>query len=98
LQAALGAAKAGDVITVAPGTYAGEFTLNASGTADDPIVIRGADRDTVVLDRGNAGGNVLAIEGSYTHVERLTLQHDNRALRFHGVGATNNVVRRVHVR
>src|SRR5579872_6491916 len=39
LQAALGAAKAGDVITLAPGTYAGEFTLNTSGTADDPIVI-----------------------------------------------------------
>ncbi len=98
LQAALAAAAPGDVITLSAGTYAGEFTLNASGTADDPIVIRGADRDTVVLDGGNAGGNVLAVEGSYTHVERLTLQHDNRALRFHGVGATSNVVRRVHAR
>ena len=98
LQAALGAAKPGDVITLAPGTYAGEFTLDASGTADDPIVIRGADRDTVILDGGDAGGNVLAVEGSYTHVERVTLQHDNRALRFHGVGATNDVVRRVHAR
>ena len=98
LQAALGAAKLGDVITLAPGTYAGEFTLSASGSADDPIVIRGADRDTVILDGGDAGGNVLAVEGSYTHVERLTLQHDNRALRFHGVGATNDVVRRVHAR
>ncbi len=98
LQAALGAAKPGDVITLAPGTYAGEFTLDASGTVDDPIVVRGTDRDTVILDGGNAGGNVLAVEGSYTHVERLTLQHDNRALRFHGVGATSNVVRRVHAR
>jgi hypothetical protein len=98
LQTALGAAKPGDVITLAPNTYAGEFTLNVSGTTDDPIVIRGADRDTVILDGGNAGGNVLAIEGSYTHVERLTLQHDTRALRFHGVGATSNVVRRVHAR
>ena len=41
---------------------------------------------------------MLAVEGSYTHVERLTLQHDTRALRFHGVGATSNVVRRVHAR
>jgi hypothetical protein len=97
-QAALAAAKPGDVITLAPGTYAGEFTLNASGTAADPIVIRGADRDTVILDGGNAGSNVLAVEGSYTHVERLTLQHDTRALRFHGMGATSNVVRRVHAR
>jgi hypothetical protein len=98
LQAALAAAKPGDVITLAPGTYAGEFTLNASGTADEPIVVRGANRDAVILDGGNAGGNVLAVEGSYTHVERLTLQHDTRALRFHGVGATSNVVRRVHAR
>jgi hypothetical protein len=98
LQAALAAAKPGDVITLAPGTYAGEFTLNASGTANDPIVIRGADRDTVILDGGNAGSNVLAVEGSYTHVERLTLQHDIRALRFHGMAATSNVVRRVHAR
>jgi hypothetical protein len=98
LTAALDAAQPGDVITLAAGTYAGEFTLNASGTADDPIVIRGADRDTVILDGGNAGGNVLAVEGSYTHVERITLQHDTRALRFHGQAATSNVVRRVHAR
>ncbi len=98
LRTALAAAQPGDVITLAAGTYAGEFTLDASGTATDPIVIRGVARDTVVLDGGNAGGNVLAIEGSFTHVERLTLQHDTRALRFHGTGATDNVVRRVHAR
>jgi hypothetical protein len=98
LTSALAAAQPGDVITLAAGTYAGEFTLNASGTADDPIVIRGADRDAVVLDGGEGGSNVLAIEGSYTHVERLTLQHDTRALRFHGSPATGNVVRRVHAK
>jgi MYXO-CTERM domain-containing protein len=98
LQNALDAAQPGDVITLAAGTYAGEFTLNASGTATDPIVIRGVDRDTVILDGGNAGGNILAIEGSYTHIERLTLQHDTRALRFHGSPAEGNVIRRVHAR
>lgn len=98
LSSALAAAKPGDVITLAAGTYKGEFTLNASGTADDPIVLRGVDRDTVILDGANTGSNVLAVEGSYTHVERLTLQHDNRALRFHGSAASNNVVRRVHAK
>ena len=68
-MSALSAAQPGDVITLAAGVYNGEFTLNASGTATDPIVIRGMARDTVVLDGGNGGGNVLAIEGSYTHVE-----------------------------
>jgi len=98
LQSALDAAQPGDVITLAAGTYAGEFTLNASGTASNPIVIRGVDRDTVILDGGNTGGNILAIEGSFTHVEKLTLQHDNRALRFHGSPAQDNVVRRVHAK
>ncbi len=98
LTTALNAAKAGDVITLAAGTYTGEFTLNASGTKDNPIVIRGVDRDTVILDGGNGGGNVLAIEGSFSHVERLTLQHDTRALRFHGSPASDNVVRRVHAK
>jgi hypothetical protein len=98
LQDALDAAQPGDVITLAAGTYAGEFTLDASGTADDFIVIRGVDRDSVILDGGNAGGNVLAIEGSFTHVESLTLQHDNRALRFHGSPASDDVVRRVHAK
>jgi hypothetical protein len=98
LTAALKAAQPGDVITLAAGTYAGEFQLQASGTATDPIVIRGVDRDTVILDGGNAGGNVLEAYGSYTHIERLTLQHDNRALRFQGTGATSNVVRRVHAK
>lgn len=98
LRTALSAAQPGDVITLAAGTYTGEFTLDASGTEADPIVIRGVDRDTVVLDGNEGGSNVLAIEGSYTHVERLTLQHDVRAIRFHGTGAKANVVRRVRIR
>jgi len=98
LQHALDAAQPGDVITLAAGTYRGEFILSASGTATDPIVIRGVDRDAVILDGEDAGSNVLSVDGSYTHVERLTLQHDTRALRFHGSPATANVVRRVHAR
>ena len=63
-------------------------------------MIRGVAREHGGPRRGgDAGGNVLAVEGSFTHVERLTLQHRHtRALRFHGNGATANVVRRVHAR
>ena len=99
LRAALSDAQPGDVITIAEGTYTGTFALFASGTPDDPIVIRGASEDGAVLDGGDcASCNVLEVYGSFVHVERLTLQHATRALRFQGTGAEGNVVRRVHAR
>ncbi len=98
LAAALAAAAPGDVIRLADGIYAGPFSFTASGTAADPIVVRGASEDGVVLDGGGCSScNVLEAYGSFVHVERLTLAHANRGLRFQGVGARGNVVRRVHV-
>jgi MYXO-CTERM domain-containing protein len=97
LRAALSAAKAGDVITLADGTYAGTFSIQASGTADNPIVIRGTSQDGTILDGGNCTGcNVLEAYGSFVHIEQLTLTRASRALRFQGTGAERNVVRRVH--
>jgi MYXO-CTERM domain-containing protein len=98
LAAALAAAQAGDVILLQKGTYAGTFSLDASGTAADPIVLRGESEEEVILDGGGDGGNILEVYGSHVHVERLTLQHANRALRFQGAGAVGNVVRRVHIK
>jgi hypothetical protein len=96
LSSALGSAGPGDVITLANGMYSGAFALYASGTAANPIVIRGASRDGVVLDGNNCGScNVLEVYGSYVHIENLTLQNGQRALRFQGTGAIGNVVRRV---
>lgn len=99
LRAALTAAKAGDVITLADGTYAGTFSLQASGTADNPIVIRGTTEDGTIVDGGGCTGcNVLEAYGSFVHIEQLTLTRASRALRFQGVGAERNVVRRVHIK
>lgn len=96
LAAALAAATAGDVIEIADGLYVGPFDLAASGTADDPIVIRGQSRDGTVLDGGGCPAcNVLEVYGSYVHVERLTLRNANRALRFQTGAATGNVARRL---
>ena len=98
LTKALSSAAAGDVITLANGTYAGPFRIDASGTADAPIVLRGASQAGVVLDGGGCTGcNVLEVYGSFVHVESLTLAHASRALRFQGTGTEGNVVRRVHV-
>ena len=54
LQAALANAQAGDVISLADGVYTGQFVLDASGTVDNPIVIRGASRDGTILDGAGA--------------------------------------------
>ena len=99
LNAVLASAAAGDVITLANGTYTGNFSIDGSGTESNPIVIRGESVDGAILDGGGCTGcNVLEVYGSYVHLEGLTIQNASRALRFQGGGATNNVVRRVHIR
>jgi Chondroitinase B len=99
LNTALTNAVAGDVITLQNGTYAGNFSIDADGTADNPIVIRGASQDGVILDGGGCTGcNILEVYGSFVHVESLTLAHASRALRFQGSGSDSNVVRYVHIK
>lgn len=73
LATALAAANPGDVITLAPGTYAGAFTLSRDGTAANPIVIRGAGRDQVTLDAtGRSIG--VTLSGDHTRLENLTVR------------------------
>lgn len=98
LAAALAAAQPGDVITIADGNYAGPFSMDASGTAENPIVIRGVSEEGVVLDGGGCSPcNVLEVYGSFVHVERLSIAHASRAMRFQTPGAEGNVVRYVHI-
>ena len=96
LRAALQAAQPGDVITLADGTYTGTFALAASGTPEQPIVIRGAGG--AILDGANCSPcNILEIAGSHVHVERLAIRRGQRALRFLGTGTTANVASRLRI-
>jgi hypothetical protein len=97
LAAALAAARPGDVISLADGIYGGAFGLSASGTAADPIVIRGASTAGTILDGGGCDCNVIEVYGSFVHVERLTLRNATRGLRFQTAAAEGNVVRRVRI-
>lgn len=98
LTSALSAAKAGDVITLAAGTYAGNFSLSASGTDENPIVIRGAGIDQTIIDANNCSScDGFSASGSFIHLERLTIKNANRGVRFTGTGAQGNVMRRVRV-
>ncbi|HEU0029272.1 MAG TPA: hypothetical protein VFQ53_01480 [Kofleriaceae bacterium] len=94
LRVALAAAQPGDVLELAAGTYAGSFALGASGTTDNPIVIRGA---AAILDGENCDCNVLEISGSFVHVEQLTVKNAVRGIRFLGTGTTANVVSHVTI-
>jgi hypothetical protein len=85
------------VITLADGTYAGPFSMAASGTADNPIVIRGASQAGVVIEGANCDCNVIELSGSFVHVERLTVRNAVRGIRFLGTGTTSNVVRYVTI-
>ncbi len=99
LSSALNAAQAGDVITLSNGTYSGQFSIQASGTAQNPVVIRGASADGAIIDGGACTGcNALEVYGSFVHVESLTIQNAERGMRFQGSGAEGNAVRRVMIK
>ena len=97
LQTALAAALPGDIISLAAGTYPGLFLISNSGTAANPIVIRGADQDTVILDGQNCTCRLFSIAGNYTYLENLTLRNADLGVRIQTGGAQGNVVRRVHI-
>jgi hypothetical protein len=73
LTTALSNAAPGDVITLANGTYTGAISISRSGTATNPIFIRGASRDGVIVNASGAAAGVQVV-GSYVTVEDLTIQ------------------------
>src|SRR5699024_4587958 len=84
LRTALGSARPGDVIRLAPGTYEGEFTARAAGTADAPITLCG-DRDAV-LDGGEPdAGYTLHLDGaSHWHLLGFSLTGGQKGLMLDG--------------
>ncbi len=85
LAKALGAARAGDVILVHKGEYQGPFEIKASGTAEQPIVIRGAgDGEAVIKGKGylkeHDRQNCLQISGSWVYVTGLTFDDATTAI------------------
>src|SRR4051794_18573074 len=54
LRSAARTARPGDVIRLAPGTYAGVFLTNLHGSSDGPITIEGADEHDPPLFKGGA--------------------------------------------
>jgi Right handed beta helix region len=72
IQAAVDAARPGDLVRIAPGTYHEEVVVPA---AKADIVIRGDDRNRVVLDGGNGRRQEgISVHGSGVAIENLTVR------------------------
>jgi hypothetical protein len=74
VQAALDALGPGDVLELGDGTYeVSDLHLAVSGSESDPLYIRGASRDGVIVR--DTSGTVLQIqEASHVVIENLTLE------------------------
>jgi len=68
IQAAVDAARPGDLVLIEPGTYHEVVVVDTSS-----ITIRGLDRNTVVLDGRDELGNGIEITASGVAVENMTL-------------------------
>lgn len=76
IQAAVERARRGDLVLIEPGTYHEEVVVERDG-----ITVRGAERNTVVLDGRRALSNGVEVRGSGVAVENLTVT----GYRFNGV-------------
>lgn len=74
-RAAMSAARAGDVITFAPGTYRFKgpaIAASAAGTDAAPVIVRAAQPGTVTLEFDMAEG--FAVSGPYWRFENLAIR------------------------
>lgn len=94
LAETLSRAQPGDVITLAPGVYTDPLKIERSGTAVDPIVVRGESADKAILEPLGSDFGVI-ITGSHVILEDLTIRRSAWGMR---ITNTNEViVRRIRI-
>jgi hypothetical protein len=107
LQQALAAARPGEVITLADGSYSGKsvkdpsgkepgrFVIRQAGTAAAPITLRGS-RNAVLDGGGTGGGYAIHLVGAqFWHLEGFTVRDASKGIVLDG--ASHNVIDGVHV-
>jgi hypothetical protein len=95
LNAAGTAAAPGDLFLLGPGVYAGTWSVHKDGTLDRPIIWRGQDGGSAVID-GQGQGQAVAASGRHdVWFEDLTIRNAAHGVVFHD--AARIVIRRCHV-
>ncbi len=109
LQAVVDGLKPGGVVELAPGTYREVVRVRVSGTAEAPIVIRGAvgkprpvfDAEGLnVTGKGGAVRAIFQIQGAHIVLEHLELKNARNGDTAAGVrllASTNAVIRDCHI-
>jgi len=101
LRAAITAAKAGDEIVLAAGTYAmGDIACSANGTSAAPIVVRAATPLTAKIELSGLEG--FKVSGAHWHFEGLSIKgvcatDDACEHAFHVTGGASGFVLRKNV-
>lgn len=95
LTSALQTAQPGDTISMAAGTYAGNFVATISGTSTCHIILTGPS--TAILDSGNnTTGYVFHLQASYWELRGFTARNAQKGIVLDG--ANNNLIDGVTVK
>jgi hypothetical protein len=92
---ALARARPGDVIMLAKGRYTGPIRLERSGTAADPIVLKGAGRKDTMIEAPGAD-YAVRITASHVHLEDLSIRLSAWGITV--ANASDVVIRRTHIK
>lgn len=91
IQQAIDAAKSGDIINVAAGTYTGALTIT-----NKALTIQGANKTSTIITSGNASTAAMTVDGARSVViSGVTLQNSSTgilAMRGAAVEVTNAIV------
>ena len=104
LRSIVSSLQPGDIVNIDPGIYREVMKIKAKGTADQPILIRGAGAQRPVFDAeglpvsgaGSEPRSIFQIEGSYIKMEYLECKNARNGNNGAGIrlnGSTNTEIR-----